>query len=309
MVDIREVAENVYLIDNEVYGVKGWGSVYLLNEERKALIDTGPANSAPVILDGMKRVGIGPEDISYIIATHIHLDHAGGAGFLLQKMPRAQLIVHGRGAKHLINPSKLVASMISVQGEKTMQLFGEVVPVEESRVRIVADGDRIDLNCEQILRIMDAPGHAPHELFISESRNNGVFTGDGAGMYLDGIILPLTPPPSFDAETYIATLEKLAGLEPSRIYFAHYGVTTKVTEYIEKVIEVLREEDDFITRAVEAKNTANLEKRLITARMKQLALFKKEKTEAYRFAVEHIIPMNVAGYLKYYQEKHGVSLS
>jgi len=183
------------------------------------------------------------------------------------------------------------------------------VPAEENRVRVVEDGDQIDLNCEQILRVMDAPGHAPHELFISESRNNGVFTGDGAGMYLDGIILPLTPPPSFDAETYIATLEKLAAFEPSRIYFAHYGVTTKVPEYIATVIEMLQEEDDFITGAVEAKDTTNLEKRLIAERAKKLDSFKKRKTAAYKFAVDHIIPMNVAGYLKYYQEKHGVSLS
>lgn len=135
MVDITEVAENIYCIDDEVYGVKGWGSVYLIKEGGKALVDTGPTASAPLVLEGMAKVGVAPEDINYIIATHIHLDHSGGAGFLLKKMPQAQVVVHQRGAKHLIDPSRLVASMVAVQGEETKRMFGEVVPVEESRVR------------------------------------------------------------------------------------------------------------------------------------------------------------------------------
>ena len=117
MADIKEVAENIYQIDNGVYGVKGWGAVYLINEEGKALIDSGPTSSAPVVLEGMAQVGVKPEDINYIVATHIHLDHSGGAGFLLQKMPQAKVVVHQRGAKHLIDPSRLVASMVAVQGE------------------------------------------------------------------------------------------------------------------------------------------------------------------------------------------------
>ena len=103
MAEVAEVAENVYLIDNQLYSIPEWGSVYLLDEENKALIETGPATSATHVINGIRQIGIEPEDIAYIIVTHIHLDHAGGAGVLLKDMPRARVLVHYRGARHLVN--------------------------------------------------------------------------------------------------------------------------------------------------------------------------------------------------------------
>jgi len=110
MVDIDEVAEKIYLIDDQLYSIPKFGSVYLLNEEKKALIDCGPTTSVNTVLAGVKKVGVKPEDITYIIVTHIHLDHAGGAGVLLRNMPQAQVVVHYKGAQHLINPVNLVNS-------------------------------------------------------------------------------------------------------------------------------------------------------------------------------------------------------
>jgi len=309
MVDITEIAENIYLIDDELYSLQGWGCVYLLNEEKKALIDTGPTNSIPLILEGMKKVGITVEDIHYLMATHVHLDHTGGAGALLKIMPQAQLVVHQRGAKHLINPTKLVSSMIAVQGEETLKQLGEVVPAAPGRVRSMGEGDAIDLSCEQILRILDAPGHAPHELCIHESRNNGVFTGDAAGMFLgNGASFALTPPPSFDAEVCLNTLKRLAQLEPSWIYFAHFGATTRVQEHLQTVMEELRTAGKTVTRAVKANKLDRLAEKLIAQKTAQLAPI-KPITALSKFVAEQVIPMNVAGYLKYYQEKYGVALS
>lgn len=307
MVDIKEVAENIYQIDNEIYWVRGWGSVYLIKEEGKALIDTGPTTSAPIILEGMAKVGVSPEDINYIIATHIHLDHSGGAGFLLPKMPRAKVIVHPRGARHLIDPTRLVASMVSVQGEATKKMFGEVVPVAEDRIQVVGEGEKIDLGCEQILRMINAPGHAPHELCVYESRNNGVFTGDAAGMFLgDGISFPLTPPPSFDAEVYTGTLEKLADLAPSRLYVAHFGATTRVQEHFQSVIEELRLMAELAARAAKAGKLDGLAEKLIAQKSAKLAPL-KGKPLLYQYVVDHAIPTNVSGFIKYYQEKQSIS--
>ena len=211
MVDIKETAENIYLIDDQLYSIPKLGSVYLITEERKALIDTGPTTSVKVVLEGIKKTGIRPEDINYIIVTHIHLDHAGGAGVLLKEMPKAKVIVHRRGAKHMVDPAKLVSSVIATQGKKAMEREGEVVPVENSRVMPVDDGYRLELSERQSLKFIDAPGHAPHELCIYESQSGGLFLGDTAGMLVADkeTLLPVTPPPSFDAELYVSTLEKL----------------------------------------------------------------------------------------------------
>ena len=161
MVDIKEVAENIYLIDDQLYSNPEWGSVYLINEEKKALVDTGPATSVSVVLDGIKRAGVRSEDIDYIIVTHIHLDHAGGTGVIIKGMPHAQVLVHHKGARHLVNPAKLISSAIEVQGEETMVKHGEVVPIEAERVKLVYEGDVLKLSDEQVLRFIDAPGHAP----------------------------------------------------------------------------------------------------------------------------------------------------
>ena len=307
MADIKEVAENIYQIDNGVYGVMGWGAVYLINEEGKALIDSGPTSSAPVVLEGMAQVGVKPEDINYIVATHIHLDHSGGAGFLLQKMPQAKVVVHQRGAKHLIDPSRLVASMVAVQGEETKRMFGEVVPVAESRLQVVGEGDKINLSCEQVLHIIDAPGHAPHELCVRESRNNGIFTGDAGGMFLgEGISSPLTPPPSFDAEVYIKTIEKMADLEPSRLYVAHFGTVMNAKKHFEAVIDELDLMDELAGKLSKTNKLDKLAERFIARKLVELATLKKMPS-LYQYVVEHGIPMNVSGFVKYYKEKHNLN--
>ena len=166
MVDINKVAENIYMIDAQLFSIPRWGSVYLIDEEKKALIDTGPTTSVKAVLDGIRSAGVKPEDIDYLIATHIHLDHAGGTGVIIKDMPKAQVIVHHRGARHLVNPAKLIRSVMATQGEEVMLKYGEVVPIEEERVKPVYDGDMLKLSDRQLLRFIDAPGHAPHELCI-----------------------------------------------------------------------------------------------------------------------------------------------
>ena len=263
MVDINEVAENIYMIDERLYSISEWGSAYLINEEKKALVDTGPTTSANNVLDGIRRVGVRPEDIDYIIVTHIHLDHAGGAGVLARDMPQAQVIVHHKGAKHLVNPDRLISSMMAAQGEEAMIRYGEMVPIEADRVQSVYDGDVLELGDRQSLRFIDAPGHAPHELCIHESRNNGVFTGDAAGIYMaNEVSLPVTPPPSFGAGLYINTLEGLMKLKPAIIYFAHFGVSNKVQEKLQSLIDKLRLWDDVVTGAVKEGRFDGVEERI-----------------------------------------------
>lgn len=309
MVDIIEVAENIYLIDNQLYSVPEWGSTYLLKEEKTALIDPGPTTSAPAVLAGLKKLGVRPEDLDYIIATHIHLDHSGGAGFLLRSMLQAQVIVHQRGTRHLASPEKLMQSVIQVEGEKAAAENGVVVPVPVERLRSVGDGDELKLGEKQKLRFMDAPGHAPHELCIYETRNRGVFTGDAAGIFVWPIKLLLqnSPPPNFDLDLSISTLERLAGMRPSKIYFGHFGATDKVLEMLQLLREKMLAWDAIMAEIVKEGGHDHIAERLLAQPLAELEPARRIPA-LYNHLVRALLPRSVNGYKKYYQEKHGVKL-
>jgi len=311
MVDVKEVAENIYLIDDQLYSIPKFGSVYLINEEIKALIDTGPATSADVVLDGIRDLGVRPEDIHYLIVTHIHLDHAGGAGFLIRNMPQAQAVVHHRGAKHLIDPTKLVSSARAAQAQvgEAMVRETEVVPTVTERVKPVYDGDIIELSAQQILRVIDAPGHAPHELCIYESRNNGLFTGDAAGICLGEhkALVMVNAPPSFDLELSIDTVKRLMQLQSSRIYYAHFGVTAKVQDKLQWAMDTLNAWDEITSQAVRENKFNEAAGRLMAQAYITLEPIRNEWPSLYEYMTKHDVPMSIDGFLKYYQDKHGLN--
>jgi len=305
MVDIKETAENIYLIDNQLYSIPKLGSVYLVNEEKKALIDTGPTTSVKVALEGIRKTGIRPEDINYIIVTHIHLDHAGGAGVLLKEMPQAQVIVHRRGARHMVDPAKLVSSVIATQGKKAMEREGEVVPVAESRVTPVDDGYTLELSERQTLKFIDAPGHAPHELCIYESQSGGLFLGDAIGMMLADkeTLLPVAPPPGFDAELYLNTLERLKKLGATTLYFAHFGGSNEVEEIIQLAQDKVKAWGDIVAKAISENGYADAARKLKARICQDLEPIRKSNETKYKFLLDTIVPLNVAGYMKYYQDR------
>ncbi len=304
MVDITEVAENIYMIDNQLFSVPKFGSVYLVNEDKKALIDIGPTTSVNVILSGIRSIGVSPEDINYIIVTHIHLDHAGGVGVIIKEMPGAQVLVHPRGARHLANPARLIESVKSVQGAEIMSRYGEVLPVSEGRIKSASDGDVLKLSDGQSLHFIDAPGHAPHELCIYEDRNRGIFTGEAVGIYIagDSFSLPSTPPPSFDAEQCVAALERMRRLNPDRLYFAHFGATEKVEEVFQLAIDKLKGWDDMAKGTAKDNDFAQLQKKLVAQGLADVESV-RQKPALYKELSEVIVPQNAAGYIKYYREK------
>ncbi|MFC1978117.1 MBL fold metallo-hydrolase [Chloroflexota bacterium] len=313
MVHPAEVAENVYMIDDQLYSIPQHGSVYLLNEEKKALIDSGPTTSASVVLDGIRESGVRPEDIDYLIVTHIHLDHGGGAGLLIKNMPKAQVLVHHRAARHLIDPTKLVSSALAAQDGVEEGLLNEtaVLPIETERIRPVYDGDVIELGEQQVLRIIEAPGHAPHELCIYESRNNGLFAGDAAGKCVaeNNVLVMVNAPPSFDADLSIDTLKRLMELKASRIYFAHFGMSREVQGKLQLAMDTLQVWDDIMTESVRENQLDSVAERLLVQAGTALEPIRKECPSLYEYLTKHDMPMSVDGYLKYYQDKHGVELN
>ena len=224
MVDVKEVADRIYRFETMLSVMTSPFTVYLIKESEGVVIEPGPAALVPRIIEAMKKLGM--KDLAYIIPTHIHVDHAGGAGKLAQLYPGAKVLVHPAGLKHVIDPSKLVQSTKTVFGEDFEAGFGPILPVPDSQIKAVEDGEIIKVGGRE-LQIIYAPGHAPHHMVIFDRSVKGIFCGEALG--LPGgedhrILLPAVAPPSFDQEIYLETMEKLRKLGARTLFYSHSGV-------------------------------------------------------------------------------------
>lgn len=208
------------------YLVKGEGE----RESEYALIETGTAHSLPNLLTTLNDLGIGRDQLRYVVPTHVHLDHAGAAGLYLREFPRAELLVHPRGARHLIDPEKLVASAIGVYGEETFRdLYGEIVPAPADRVRTLANGECFEVGGRR-LEAVHLRGHAEHHFCLWDETTRGWFSGDMFGISYahlrlpaGAFVLPATTPTQFDPPAYRESVRTLARREPAWLYLTHYG--------------------------------------------------------------------------------------
>ena len=207
-----------------------FAAFYLMREgDEVAIIETGTCHSIPNLQQTMAALEIDPAQIKYIIPTHVHLDHAGGAGLMMEIFDQAELIIHPRGARHMINPQKLIEGSIGVYGEeKFYQLYGDIRPVDEARVRIAADLDCFYLQQRELLFI-DTPGHARHHFCIYDSRSSGIFSGDTFGSAYPPLktltrgLIPTTTPIHFDPVALPASIDRLMSYQPDWMYLTHYG--------------------------------------------------------------------------------------
>jgi hydroxyacylglutathione hydrolase len=206
-------------------------AIHLVVEDgRAALIDTGTAHSVPAVLGALAAKGVAPEQVDYVILTHVHLDHAGGAGALMRQFPSATLTVHPRGARHMADPSQLVAGTAAVYGEaEARRLYGDIVPVPRARIRETPDGASLRLAGREFV-FYDTPGHARHHVAIRDSRSGHVFTGDVFGLSyreLDDagrqFVFATSSPVQFDPEPYHRSIDLIAALKPEAAYLTHYG--------------------------------------------------------------------------------------
>ncbi|MET0618127.1 MAG: MBL fold metallo-hydrolase, partial [Luteibacter sp.] len=192
-------------------------------------------HSLPRFLDALSAAGLEPRDVDWVILTHVHLDHAGGAGELMRHLPNATLAVHPRGARHMIDPSALVAGAAGVYGEDAVRRdYGDIVPVPEHRVVQASDGFVIDLAGRALL-CLDTPGHARHHIAIHDERASAFFTGDIFGLsYREfdspggPFIIPTTSPVQFEPDAAHASIDRMLGYEPQAMYLTHYDRVTDV---------------------------------------------------------------------------------
>lgn len=222
-------------------------AAYLMVEQgRAAFIDTGTSLALPRLLQALEVAGVPREAVDWVIPTHVHLDHAGGAGALMAALPVARLLVHPRGARHLINPTVLLGSARSVYGdEEVRRAYGTVVPVEASRVVESADGMVVDL-AGRPLQLLDTPGHARHHHCVWDERSRGFFTGDTFGLSYREFdtpqgpwLLPTTSPTQFDPLAMRASIERLLAYQPQRMYLTHYGCIGDVATRGREVLALL----------------------------------------------------------------------
>jgi len=218
----REIGKNLFQIELETGGFKNLICSYLINSAKITLVESGPTSSVPKLLSGLKELGIPFESVEYLAITHVHLDHGGGAGTLLKFLPNAKVLVHPRGMPHLINPEKLWSSAQTVLGFVS-EFFGKPESVPKERIIPITAGT-IDLGEGAKLKVIETLGHASHNLSYQESFNRGVFPGDAAGTYFPefDVVLPTTPPP-FHLEAALASLDKLISLQPTVLYYSHFG--------------------------------------------------------------------------------------
>ncbi len=222
-----KISDRVYLIDTLAIGDRNTVAAYLLKGSKLALVDVGYASSADVVLAGLKELNVEPSDVDYLIPTHVHLDHGGGTGHLLERMPKAKVIAQERGVPHLIDPSRLVQSATSVFGEEMIRRFG--TPKEVPAERITAVGEEMHLELGGLsLTAIHSPGHAPHQISVYVEEEKVLLAADAVGiMYPSlGVLIPTTPPPSLNPEQLSSTAEKLSQLDPKLLLAPHFGVRT-----------------------------------------------------------------------------------
>lgn len=245
-------------------------AAYLIEDNgRAAFIDTGCYLSVPSLLATLEAKNIPRENVDYIILTHIHLDHAGGAGELIRHLPKAKIFVHEYGANHLIDPAKLRAGVIGVYGELFFKQFlGDLIPINKDKILIARDLDEITLG-NRILKFIDTPGHARHHICIWDEKSQGIFAGDTLGVsYREfdtdqgELIFPPTTPIQFDPETWKNTLNRLMQLQPKYAYLTHF----KRIQFTQKSATMLAENIDyFVAIATRLKDQDNRHQAIKTA--------------------------------------------
>ena len=218
------------------YLYPGHAAAHLISDNgRAAFVDVGTNFSVPYLLAALEALGIAREAVDYLLLTHVHLDHAGGAGALLQELPNARALLHPRGAAHLIDPQKLIAGSKVVYGEERFaRLYGQLVPLPAARVHAVQDGERITLGA-RTLELIHTPGHALHHYAVVDAAHASIFPGDTFGISYRALdtaqgafIFPTTTPPQFDPQQLVASIERLLSYRPESMYLMHFSRVTDV---------------------------------------------------------------------------------
>lgn len=298
--------DSIKVIDGHYYK-DGLACSYLMLENGKgAVIETNTNFSVPYILKEIEKSNLTPDDIEYIIITHVHLDHAGGAGKLMEICKNATLLAHPKAGRHVIDPSRLVQSSIQVYGEENFKkLYGDIIPVPEHRVKIMEDGEELQFGSRK-LKFIYTKGHANHHFVIHDSKSNGVFTGDSFGIAYpilqdNGLfIYPTTTPTDFDPIEAKISIDKILNTNCDKVFLTHFGMITDLNNAKSQLLEGINYSENLLKWCIESpyseQDKFNHVKQQLTEYFKQkLKTYNLESTEERWVLINFDIELNTMG--------------
>ena len=304
----EQLDEDLWVIDTLFQGEPGVIASYLLTgTDGLALIDVGSGASVEEVLAGIRIAGFDPLDVAHLVLTHVHLDHAGAAGALVRRMPRARVYVHHVGAPHLVDPSRLLSSATRIYGEEMERLWGTMEPVPSDRIQILSDGESITVGSRS-LRAVETPGHAIHHLAYFDAQRRELFPGDISGVRLQGsnFVRPPTPPPDLNLEDWYSSIDRIAELSPVALYLPHFGRATGLAPHLEQLRRRLADWGSLMLSGIrENQSDARLAEMLAQASDADIARNDADDTTLvtrYELATNYL--MSAQGYVRYYRKVH-----
>ena len=308
---MTKIANGIKVIDSGYYS-KDFASIYILRKDDKvAIIETGNYFSVSKIQKALEKDGLSFSDVAYVIPTHVHLDHAGGAGQLMKQCKDAKLIVHPRGARHMIDPQKLIAGATAVYGEqKFKELYGDIIPIEANRVIEAEDNFILDFEGRE-LKFIDTPGHAKHHFCIWDKQTGTMFTGDTFGISYrdldkDGevYIFPSTSPVQFDPKALVESINKIMEYNPHRVCLTHFSAIKPSKQVVEQLIDGIKFVS-YLAKKYAAHNDAELiiREKMMEYFLKGLSKIGVADLNFCRERLELDVKINTQG-LIYWQQKN-----
>ena len=301
----QDLGHGITVIDAE-YGTSGVAALYLMIEgDQVAIIETGTNHSVPLIKEVLESKGLSFSNVRYVIPTHVHLDHAGGAGELMHNCENAELVIHPFGAAHMIDPSRLEAGTIAVYGELSFRkLYGSIRPIDADRVIEAPDGFKLKLNGRE-LEFLDTPGHARHHFCVYDKTSNGFFTGDTFGLCYPQLTtaegpfsFATTTPVQFDPDALLISIDRLISYKPEQMYLTHFGAIKPSASIVSQLKNAVK---DIKKIALKAKDVTEnrveyLQKKLLQHVLAKLAEMKCEQSVEFQTAVmANDIELNAQG--------------
>jgi glyoxylase-like metal-dependent hydrolase (beta-lactamase superfamily II) len=300
----RRLNDNLYIIDLKPNGLENYIASYVLKgADSTAIIETGPTCSIQNLLKGLQEIGIKNKDIDYVMVSHVHIDHAGGAGTLIQHLPNARLIVHAKGAPHMVNPEKLWEASKQVLGEIAIA-YQKIEPVPANQLVTPVDGTVIDLGGGVQLKVVETLGHASHHLAFFENKSKGIFQGDAAGIYVPqlGVTIPTTPAP-MRLDMALASIQKMMDTKPKWLYYTHFGPVNNAENQLKAYAAQLKLWEKTVTEALSESNNLQVIYEKILENDPQM-IVAAEYIRNHVGLRQGVVMQNIQGLVEYLKKKH-----
>ena len=303
---MEEIAPGIRQLDTLLGSMDQMTAGFVIDGPEPALVETGSQSSARTVREALQAAGIGPADLRWLIVTHIHLDHAGAVGDLAREFPAATVIVHEQGARHLIDPSRLIDSASRVYGQLLDELYGRMEPVPSERLIAAGDGHRVSVGGGRTLVMVDSPGHAKHHHAVLDEQTGTLMVGDAVGVRLPdvGVLRPATPPPDFDLEQAVTSLRRFRDLRPQHLVLTHYGPVESPDDTLAEAEDRLHEWVGVAERTMAEHADAGVD--AVAAALADAFARPPEELQAeayHKFEVLNGVHSNAAGIVRYLQRR------